>query len=80
MNQCVFWGKFWFENCTLLQKRALSAGRGLRTPCTLPLDPPMGIEKYAGGQAFTCDQQCHFNNVWSVVRFLLVPGPDMVIY
>jgi hypothetical protein len=20
MNECLFWGKFWFENCTLLQK------------------------------------------------------------
>jgi hypothetical protein len=27
MNECLFWGKFWFENCTLPQKRALSAGK-----------------------------------------------------
>jgi hypothetical protein len=39
MSECLFWGKFWFENCTLLQKRSLSAGRGVAHP--LPLDPPM---------------------------------------
>jgi hypothetical protein len=38
MNECLFWGKFWFENCTLLQKRALSAERG----GAHPLHPPPG--------------------------------------
>jgi hypothetical protein len=53
MNACLFWGKFLFENCTLLQntalsagKRALSAGRFrlVRTPA--PTDPPMFISNW----------------------------------
>jgi hypothetical protein len=31
-TECLFWGKFWFENYTLLQKRALSAKRGCAPP------------------------------------------------
>jgi transposase len=47
MNECLFGETFWFENCTLLQKSALSAGKralsggsGCSPPAT-PLDPPM---------------------------------------
>jgi hypothetical protein len=28
MNECLFWGKFWFENCTLLQKGHFRSEKG----------------------------------------------------
>jgi hypothetical protein len=43
MNECLFWGKLGFENCTLLQKKALSAGKralsAVRGVCAPPAPP-----------------------------------------
>ena len=46
INHIVFF--FWQNNSCIRKPQAISGGRGVRTPCTLPQDPPLWFPKWSG--------------------------------
>ena len=46
INHIVF--SFWQNTICIRKPQAISGGRGVRTPCTLPLDPPLWFPKWSG--------------------------------
>ena len=46
INHIVFF--FFFQNTSCIRKPQVISGGGVRTPCTLPLDPPLVYDFYVG--------------------------------
>ena len=46
---------FFWQNTSCIRKRQVISGGGVRTPCTLPLDPPLVLYKIK-----CCDCQANF--------------------
>jgi hypothetical protein len=64
MNDCLFWGKFWFENCTLLRRKKYFFSETMKTMMNVPspeTDTPLLSLAYSVSdniRSGSCDSYC----------------------